>query len=147
MKAAESGFTLIELLIVIAIIAILATVAFPQYKNHVNKAQVMSDLSGVDAYKLSVALCYSTLGTFTGCNADEQGIPSIEETDKDETERKINSIINGIIQANVTYASERKIIQYQGVDSGETISWEISSDIENCDDILNECTALTSESD
>ena len=147
MKTAANGFTLIELLIVIAIIAILATAALPQYKNYTNKAQVTADVSGIDAYKVGVVVCYNTLGTFDGCNADSNDIPSIDEDDKTAIERKIKSIINGEIQVNVIYAAEEKVVQYKGVKSGNTITWQISSDIKSCGTLLKGCTELTSSSD
>ena len=93
MKKTATGFSLIELLIVIAIIAILATAAFPQYKNYTNKAQVMADLSGIDAYKLGVAICYNLLGTFDGCNAGENDIPTIEEDDEGTLKIKLKALL------------------------------------------------------
>lgn len=142
MKKTATGFSLIELLIVIAIIAILATAAFPQYKNYTNKAQVMADLSGIDAYKLGVAICYNLLGTFDDCNAGENDIPTIEEDDEGDAKNKVKSVVNGKIQVNVTYANEAKIIQYQGVADGGRIYWEISSDITDCVNILKGCEQL-----
>jgi prepilin-type N-terminal cleavage/methylation domain-containing protein len=139
MKISARGFSLIELLIVIGIIAILTTIAFPQYKNYTNKAQVMADISGIDAYKLGVAVCYNLLGTFTGCDAGVDNIPAIGG--------KVASVVDGKIQINVTYASVAKIVQYQGVDDGGTIAWEISSDITDCENILKGCSSVTSFTD
>ena len=143
MKKTATGFSLIELLIVIAIIAILATAAFPQYKNYTNKAQVMADLSGIDAYKLGVAICYNLQGTFDSCDAGTNDIPVIEAGS--ETKNKVKSVSNGKIQVNVIYANEDKIIQYQGVADGGMITWEITSDIEGCGSILEGCNELVVE--
>ena len=137
MKKLVSGFTLIELLIVIAIIAILATAAFPQYKNYTNKAQVMADIASVDVYKLGVAVCYNLLGSFEGCNEGENEVPDIEDNSK------VKSVNKGLITMNTIYAGEEKVIQYQGQSTGGTISWKISSDIENCDTVLKGCSTLT----
>jgi len=138
MKQRISGFTLIELLIVIAIIAILATAAFPQYKNYTNKAQVMADIGSADAYKLGVAVCYNLLGSFDGCNAGENEVPAIN----DEND-KVTSVSKGEISLHVDYAGQQKIIQYQGQSQGGSISWAISSDIDDCASLLKGCTALT----
>lgn len=138
MKKTVAGFSLIELLIVIAIIAILATTALPQYKNYTNKAQVMADLSGIDAYKLGVAICYNLLGTFDGCDAGDNDIPSISGN--------VTSVDDGMIQVEVTYAAQSKLFKFKGAvkENGGTITWEISSDIDNCDDILSGCVPLDS---
>jgi len=137
MKKTVAGFSLIELLIVIAIIAILATAAFPQYKNYTNKAQVMADLSGIDPYKLGVAVCYNLLGTFAGCDAGTNDIPDVAGN--------VESVINGAIKVNVIYANEDKIIQYQGDADSGMITWKITSDIDSCNSILKGCNELATE--
>ena len=134
MKKVTTGFSLIELLIVIAIIAILATAAFPQYKNYTNKAQVIADLSGIDAYKVGVAICYNLLGTFEGCNENKSDIPAIGGN--------VTSVLDGVIQVKVTYAGNSKIVQYAGKDEGGTLTWAISSNIEDCGNIVDSCTEL-----
>ena len=134
MKKVTTGFSLIELLIVIAIIAILATAAFPQYKNYTNKAQVIADLSGIDAYKLGVAVCYNLLGTFEGCSEGQVDIPA--------KGGNVTSVINGVIQVEVTYAGNTKIVQYAGKEEGGTLTWVISSNIEGCENIVDSCSPL-----
>ena len=140
MKKSVVGFSLIELLIVIAIIAILATAALPQYKNYTNKAQVIADLSGIDAYKLGVAICYNLLGSFESCDAGKNDIPAISE--------KVINVSKGTIQVKVDYAGidKSKTVQFKGVaeEGSGVIVWEISSDIDNCGDILKECVSVTS---
>jgi len=134
MKKVTTGFSLIELLIVIAIIAILATAAFPQYKNYTNKAQVIADLSGIDAYKVGVAICYNLLGTFEGCSENKSDIPAIGGN--------VTSVLDGVIQVEVTYAGNSKIVQYAGKEEGGTLTWVISSNIEDCENIVDSCSKL-----
>jgi len=139
MKKIIAGFSLIELLIVIAIIAILATAAFPQYKNYTNKAQVMADLSSIEAYKLGVAICYNLIGSFNGCNAGSNDIPNVSD------DAQVESVTNGLIIVNVTYANEEKVIHYKGVANGGSITWEISSDIDSCNNILEGCNPIAGD--
>jgi type IV pilus assembly protein PilA len=76
MKNMQKGFTLIELMIVVAIIGILAAVAIPSYQDYTKKAKFSEVLTITDSYKQAVAMCQADLGTFAGCNAGGNGIPS-----------------------------------------------------------------------
>lgn len=49
--ARKSGFSLIELLIVVAILGILATIAFPMYRDNVNKTRVQEAVDSMGAIK------------------------------------------------------------------------------------------------
>ncbi|MFB2863741.1 MAG: pilin [Aeromonas jandaei] len=72
----QSGFTLIELMIVVAIVAILAAVALPAYQNYTKKAKFTEVVSATGAAKTAVEICYSNLGTITGCTAGSNGVPA-----------------------------------------------------------------------
>ncbi|MFQ2043793.1 prepilin-type N-terminal cleavage/methylation domain-containing protein [Aeromonas veronii] len=72
----QSGFTLIELMIVVAIVAILAAVALPAYQNYTKKAKFTEIIAATGAAKTAVEICYSNLGTVTGCTAGSNGVPA-----------------------------------------------------------------------
>ena len=53
----------------------MAAIAIPQYQTYTNKAKFTEVIGATAPYKLGVEVCYSTLGTLTGCNAGKNGIP------------------------------------------------------------------------
>jgi type IV pilus assembly protein PilE len=58
------GFTLIELMIVVTIVAILAGLAYPSYRNHVLRAQVVDATNGLSTLRADMERYYQDNRTY-----------------------------------------------------------------------------------
>ena len=92
-------------MIVVAIIGILAAVAIPQYQNYTMRTKANAGLTGLDSFKMAVAMCAQELGTLTGCSAGSNNIPAIPAgTAADPLPKYVSgiaSVTDGVITATL----------------------------------------------
>jgi len=133
MKRVQQGFTLIELMIVVAIIGILAAVALPQYQDYTKKAKVSNAITAIETYKVAVALCIQETGNVNNCDEKENGVPDAANF-KATNEVSAVDVTNGIIKLTfkdnaIGTNFNSKTVTYTPVPQGDTIGWNISTDV------------------
>ena len=72
----------------------MASIAIPQYSSYTSRAKATGAVAEISSTKTAIALCQADLGTFTGCNAGSNGVPTIAVT-KNIT--AVTSVTNGVI--------------------------------------------------
>ena len=72
----NKGFTIIELIVVIAIIAVLAAIVLVNVTQYISKSKDAAIKSDVANIGVGMATCYSETGTYTGCAADADYVPT-----------------------------------------------------------------------
>ncbi|MFC4932033.1 pilin [Massilia sp. GCM10023247] len=96
---AQKGFTLIELMIVVAIIGILASIALPAYSKYMDKSKYAEVVASTSAVKIAVDMCAQDLGTVTGCDGGEHGIPENIAAGSPKAYADSVTTLNGVITA------------------------------------------------
>jgi type IV pilus assembly protein PilE len=67
-KRSSKGFTLVELMVVVAVIGILATIAYPSYRDHVNRARRADAQATLMQAAQWMQRYYAANNTFVGAN-------------------------------------------------------------------------------
>jgi len=91
------GFVIKELLITFGVIIGLFAIAFPAYRDYMQRNYYKDIVEATAPFKIAVAKCFKKLKTFTGCNAGSHSIPSAINKPKGALAGM--NVTNGVITA------------------------------------------------
>ncbi|HSW68902.1 MAG TPA: pilus assembly protein [Gammaproteobacteria bacterium] len=94
---AAKGFVFKELFIVLLVVMALLAIAYPAYRDYLQRNYYKQILEAVIPFKTAVAKCFKKHAAFTGCNAGSFAIPETIKLPKGAVANL--SVMNGVITA------------------------------------------------
>ena len=90
------AFSLIELMFTLAILSILSLLALPKYQHYLKRAHYFELVQAAYPLRLSVELCYQSLGSLAYCDGGKFGIPN-NQTEVSDRVRSIEVLGGQIV--------------------------------------------------